>query len=1526
MFLSKGFIGGKSKIRIYSIRRFTFVLSSSLFAFIFVGIFIPFANEQPKAEAAIDLTDTSSMTITSIKDSASLSINPNSAGVFATTSGDNDIAFSVATTNPSGYKVSVRSDSTTLSHDDSSLLTLSSGITAEQFSAGANTQYNNRWGYKPNYYNSSSNSKYYGISTSATVLDRTSAANSTAKDYTISLGARATNSLPSGTYLNDNLIIEAVANNLPSAILTVKYGKGVTGITINGTTIPDGETAILTTGTVYSIDMTTYSNFVFGSWSANYGTLGSSSTQSTTYTIGSTNAILTGNASFVGPNIQFLSSSECTNDLSFAKDTRDDHVYAVQRLADGNCWMMENLDLGRTSLSTSLNSSNTNIANTISYSTFNSWRRNAAIGTTNAGEVISIGGTDSMAKSPYGTLYNYYAVSGGTVAGDNNGSDAEHDICPAGWRLPTGGLSGEQTTLYNNSAYNSALKARSPASEGGLALTLAGRFGYGEPTLTSSNGSYWSATAEDETDTYVINLGPGTVLSTDMITRYFGLSVRCVRKAADSHTLTVSYGTGVADVKVNNVSVANGGTISLEEGVGYQITMTPASNYEFNEWAISSGTIDSTTAQTTTYTIGSGDATLSASAKGRTFTITLNGNGATTAGSTSTTATYNSASLAPITVPQRKYTISGFSTTNNNASGATVSSTSSLTSNHIFNGWYKESSATNLIASSAITPVLQPNTDYTNSSGKWTSTFDQTLYAGWTAQEKTLPTITKSGYTCGWTETGSGATSITYASGGTLAPERHYTLYGVCTPNPYTISLVNTDATTPGSNSTTVTYGTSSITSIINPSRTYSISGFSTSYNNASGASVSSSSNLNYTYSFNGWFTSTSGGSRIINAGGALLPSTTYTNSSSAWISASNQTLYAQWANSSVTLPTITKSGYVCGWSTSNNTATISYSSGATNFHPVANTVLYGVCTGNTYTITLNGNGATTAGSTSTTATYGSSNLAAITVPQRKYTISGFTTPAGNNAANANVSSTSTLTSTYTFNGWYKESSATNKIASNAAIPALMASTSFTNSSAEWTSTSGTTLYAGWTSQAKALPTITKSGYECGWTTTSTGATSITYSSGATITPSENIVLYGVCKGSTYTVTLNGNGATTAGSTSATATYGSSSLSSITIPQRAYTISGFSTPSGNNASGASVSSSSTLTSTYTFNGWYKESSATNKIASNGSTPALQANTSYTNSSSQWTSTSGQTLYAGWSSQAKTLPTITKSGHTCGWTTTSSGATSITYSSGGSFTPSANTTLYGVCTTSISQLTYLQDFNGLSATGKTMVLNSMSYDTTYNLIDNRDNKTYKIAKLRDGKIWMADNLDLGRTSLSVNLTSSNTNISSTVYASTFNSWKKTSGSGTYTASEYIPVSGTDSTSGTIYGTLYNYCAASAGTICADSSTSDAQYDICPAGWRLPTGGSSGEYMTLYNVSNYNSPTNMRKSIASGGAGFSLPGSFNISEPNNIGTTGRYWSSTYSYEQSMYYLQLTSSNCYPGNNYYRRSGYSIKCIVK
>ena len=249
---------------------------------------------------------------------------------------------------------------------------------------------------------------------------------------------------------------------------------------------------------------------------------------------------------------------------------------------------------------------------------------------------------------------------------------------------------------------------------------------------------------------------------------------------------------------------------------------------------------------------------------------------------------------------------------------------------------------------------------------------------------------------------------------------------------------------------------------------------------------------------------------------------------------------------------------------------------------------------------------------------------------------------------------------------------------------------------------------------------------------------------------------------------------------------------------------------------------------------------------------------------------------------------------------------------------------------ISQLTYMQDFRDLSADDLATVKMSMADRTTYNLIDNRDNKTYQVAKLKDGNIWMAENLDLGRTTLSNDLTSDNTHLETniTITASEFNGWIKSSGTTSSTTAELISIAGTDATSGTPYGTLYNYCAASAGTVCAadDENNNDATSDICPAGWRLPTGGDSGEFKALIGLTDYNTNTKLRSSIVNGGAACNLAGIFSSSTPTSRDSFGSYWSSTMMSGLYMYVLHLQSIFNVPfSSGQARYTGNSVRCIA-
>ena len=131
---------------------------------------------------------------------------------------------------------------------------------------------------------------------------------------------------------------------------------------------------------------------------------------------------------------------------------------------------------------------------------------------------------------------------------------------------------------------------------------------------------------------------------------------------------------------------------------------------------------------------------------------------------------------------------------------------------------------------------------------------------------------------------------------------------------------------------------------------------------------------------------------------------------------------------------------------------------------------------------------------------------------------------------------------------------------------------------------------------------------------------------------------------STHVVTLNNNGATTAGTASVKVKTGDTKLASITNPRKVVTITYV------NKVGATVSGGD-KSKTYTLNGWYTTAENGSKVASNATTPVLQKSISgYTDASGKWIRAKNTTLYAQWAPVTATLPTITKTGSTCRWKT------------------------------------------------------------------------------------------------------------------------------------------------------------------------------------------------------------------------------------------------------------------------------------
>ena len=597
-------------------------------------------------------------------------------------------------------------------------------------------------------------------------------------------------------------------------------------------------------------------------------------------------------------------------------------------------------------------------------------------------------------------------------------------------------------------------------------------------------------------------------------------------------------------------------------------------------------------------------------------------------------------------------------------------------------------------------------------------------------------------------------------------------------------------------------------------------------------------------------------------------------------------------------------------------------------------TTLYAIWTPATYDITLTNTNATTSGSTSAYTTYNSSNIYAgsassagtstITSPQRAYSFSGFTKT--NSAYNATVSSTTTKTYTYTFDGWYTASSGGTRVVTSSG--ALVASVSgYTNSSSQWIATSGVTLYAHWTAGTnQTLPTITQTDStngngNCYWSSTNSTTGGQTYTSGATISGtsvSSGATLYGVCK---FPVKI---------------TFAGTGVSSVAVKSGSATGTTVGTVS---SSGGSVTD-----------------------LAYGTTYYLVPTFSSGNELDNWKKTSAKGALAGTTTQNTTTTTANP--------TLTIGTTSTTGSVGITITGKAS------CST-VAFSGYMQDMS-------TTTVANACVGTTGTLTDRRDNKTYNVAKLADNNLWMTENLAIDLTATSYDTlygTGSNagkmTNATSqalgylkgTTTGTSSDQWAMAAVKKTWTSSDsysqpWIAVdsstsgacnnastwcvnssgawSSTSVTSATINGTTskaqgkigvyYNYCAASAGSYCWGNGTSggsqssdpnasslrDITSDICPYGWRLPTSSSSGEFAALYTAYSSNA-TNFQTALVTPLSGYFLSG-----KAYYQGRYGSFWSSTWYDTNYMHDLFVSSSSVFPSDSNDRYIGYSVRCI--
>lgn len=238
-------------------------------------------------------------------------------------------------------------------------------------------------------------------------------------------------------------------------------------------------------------------------------------------------------------------------------------------------------------------------------------------------------------------------------------------------------------------------------------------------------------------------------------------------------------------------------------------------------------------------------------------------------------------------------------------------------------------------------------------------------------------------------------------------------------------------------------------------------------------------------------------------------------------------------------------------------------------------------------------------------------------------------------------------------------------------------------------------------------------------------------------------------------------------------------------------------------------------------------------------------------------------------------------------------------------------------------------------------------------DTRNNQDYCIRKMEDNKVWMITNLKLDGTTVkatradgTATLTPQDTNIAQNFTIpdaglSTTNVYNSPM-IDKDVATPGAKSDQTDINAEDFYGYYYNWCAAKAGT--SESCTANgtyptaSSYDICPVGWRLPTGSSSttNNDFALLNGMMAGDNGASTSTNATHAANWSFSGPFRgvlsgrrySSSWSSQGSYGYFWSGSFfsSYANSAHYLLFNSSYVYPTNSSSRYDRFAARCLLQ
>ena len=513
-----------------------------------------FADNEPTSDARLDVNvdidpiiaiRALDSTGTNAISDVSVSVLPTTTGAFA----KNSFMIQVDTNNQTGYELFMSSDyktdgttsettpATQASYTNSlvnvagndTIATLSTDVTEANFSAN-NSSYQNKWGVSKSWNETISGDSHTGGNlalyspvpnhdTTVTLRDDVETAVSNSRT-SIGVAANVNTEKVSGHYRN-RLVFTAIANEIPEPPVLPDFW--------NITTMQEMTPEVC--ASVYAPNNTV------------------SMTDTNIITLERYN---NGDYTVTSDNSSPLVPETTLEDDRDADGTGTKKSYKVRKLADGNCWMVDDLEYDLVGL---YNNGKRGIGSRNDGSTFEMTDANLASGvgyyttTADAFNYVINPNTKSVTNV---TRYSYLGdVTGqteyyynwtGATAGQGSQSDAtdgvsvDGSICPAGWRLPT---TYNDTTNQNISwgALTNAylgITTNAPTTAGyqtleqyPVSLYRAGFVGPDSQDY-AANGYHWSATANGADFGYYLYCSASYVLPQNSLNKYYGFPLRCV--------------------------------------------------------------------------------------------------------------------------------------------------------------------------------------------------------------------------------------------------------------------------------------------------------------------------------------------------------------------------------------------------------------------------------------------------------------------------------------------------------------------------------------------------------------------------------------------------------------------------------------------------------------------------------------------------------------------------------------------------------------------------------------------------------------------------------------------------------------------------------------------------------------------------------------------------------------------------------------------------------------------------------------